>query len=300
MKFPVTGKTGAPPLDVVVIGGGPAGLAAGTHLSRAGYSTVLVERGRLGGQALGLERVENYPGFPRGISGQKLMELWLEQAWRWGLKTKMDEAVTVSRGADGLFLVRLRKGGALRSRAVLWCAGAGFRKLGVPGENRLLGKGVWNTCDEAPSCAGLEVAVAGSGEAAVQQAEMLGRKAARVYLISRTEKLKAHKLLLERFSRSGAVHLPGFRVSRLLGGNKLEAAELVSTSSPRTVKKIKLDELFILIGKEPAGIPAGWLRKPAGFYEAGDCAAGIYRQVAVAGGDGIRAAMRCIRYLEEL
>lgn len=299
MKLTGTGKTGAP-LDAVVIGGGPAGLAAGTHLSRAGYNTLLIERGSLGGQALGLERIENYPGFPGGISGLKLMELWLEQAWRWGLKTRTGEAVTVSRGDDGIFLVRLRKGGALRSRAVLWCAGAGFRKLGVPGENRLLGKGVWNTCDEAPSCAGLEVAVAGSGEAAVQQAEILGRKAARVYLISRTEKLKAHKLLLERFSRSGAVHLPGFRISRLLGKNKLEEAELVSTSSPRTVKKLKLDALFTLIGKEPAAVPAGWLRKPAGFYEAGDYAAGIYRQVAVAGGDGIRAAMRCIRYLEEL
>ena len=294
------GKTGAHPLDALVIGGGPAGIAAGTHLSRAGYSTVLLERRRLGGQALGLERIENYPGFPGGISGAKLMELWLEQAWRWGLKTRMDEAVTVSRGADGIFLVRLRKGGSLRSRSVVWCAGAGFSKLGVPSESRLLGKGVWNTCDEAPSCAGLEVAVAGSGEAAVQQAELLSRSASKVYLITRTEKLKAHKLLLERFSRSGAVHLPGFRVSRLLGKGRLESAELVSTAAPREVKKIKLDALFTLIGKEPAGVPAGWLRKPAGFYEAGDCAAGIFRQVAVAGGDGIRAAMRCIRYLEEL
>ncbi len=291
-------KSGTVLFDAVVVGGGPAGLAAGTHLSRAGYAAVLLERRRLGGQALGLERVENYPGFPRGISGVKLMELWLEQAWRWGLKTRVDEAVAVSRGADGIFLVRLRQGGSLRSRSVLWCAGAGFRKLGVPGESRLLGKGVWNTCDEAPSCAGLEVAVTGSGEAAVQQAETLARKAARVYLISRTEKLKAHKLLLERFFRSGAVHLPGFRVSRLLGKNKLEAAELISTASPREVKKLKVDALFTLIGKEPADVPAGWLRKPAGFYEAGDFAAGIFRQVAVAGGDGIRAAMRCIKYLE--
>lgn len=295
-----SGSTGPATLDALVIGGGPAGLAAGTHLSRAGYSAVLVERRRLGGQACGLERIENYPGFPRGISGAKLMELWLEQALRWGLKTKMDEAVTVSRGADGIFLVRLKKGGALRSRSVLWCAGAGFRRLGVPGESRLLGKGVWNTCDEAPSCAGLETAVVGSGEAAVQQAEALARKAARVYLISRTEKLKAHRLLVERFSRSGAVSLRGFRVSRLLGKNKLEGAELISTSGPREVKKLKLDALFTLIGKESAGVPAGWLRKPAGFYEAGDYAAGIFRQVAVAGGDGIRAAMRCIRYLEGL
>ncbi len=294
------GKAGGLPLDAVVIGGGPSGLAAGTHLARAGYTTVLIERKALGGQARGLERIENYPGFPRGISGVKLMELWLEQAWRWGLKTKIDEAVTVSRGTDGIFLVRLRKGGIIRSRSVLWCAGAGFRKLGVPGEDRLLGKGVWNTCDEAPSCAGLDAAVVGSGETAVQQAEILSRKAARVYLISRTEKLKAHKLLLERFSRSSAAAVPGYRVNRLLGKNKLEALELISVSGPREVKKIKVDALFTLIGKEPAEVPAGWRRKPAGFYEAGDFSVGIFRQVAVAGGDGIRAAMRCIRYLEAM
>ena len=290
--------TRAAPLDAVVIGGGPSGLAAGTHLSRAGYSAVLLERKSLGGQARGLERIENYPGFPKGISGGRLMDLWLEQARRWGLKTRPGEAVTVSRGADGIFLVRLRKGGSLRSRSVLWCAGAGFLRLGVPGESRLLGKGVWNTCDEAPSCAGLQAAVVGSGEAAVQQAEMLARKADRVYLISRTGKLKAHRLLLERFSRSGAVTMPGFRVSRLLGKSRLEAVELIPVSGPTEVKELKVDALFTLIGKEPAGVPAGWLRKPAGFYEAGDCAAGIFRQVAVAGGDGIRAAMRCIRYLE--
>lgn len=291
---------GAALYDAIVVGGGPAGLAAGTHLSRAGYSTLLLERKALGGQARGLERVENYPGFPRGISGAKLMELWLEQAWRWGLKTRMCEAVTVSRAADGVFLVRLRKGRALRARSVLWCAGAGFRKLGVPGESRLLGKGVWNTCDEAPSCAGLRTAVIGSGETAVQQAELLARKAAGVCLVSRTGTLHAHKLLLERFSRSGAVTVPGYRVSRLLGGKKLEAVELVPVSGRGQVKKLKVDALFTLIGKEPPGLPAGWLRKPAGFYEAGDYTAGIFRQVAVAGGDGIRAAMRCIRYLEGL
>ncbi len=300
MKRAETGKAGTTRLDAVVIGGGPSGLAAGTHLARAGYATVLIERKHLGGQARGLERIENYPGFPRGISGARLMQLWLEQAWRWGLKTRIDEAVTVALGADGIFIVSLRKGVALRSRSVLWCAGAGFRKLDVPGESRLLGKGVWNTCDEAPSCSGLDAAVVGSGEAAVQQAEMLSRKAARVYLISRTEKLKAHKLLLDRFSRSSAAAVPCYRVNRLLGKNKLEALELISVSGPRQVKKIKVDALFTLIGKEPTEVPAGWRRKPAGFYEAGDFSAGIFRQVAVAGGDGIRAAMRCIRYLEDL
>ncbi|HBA59995.1 MAG TPA: thioredoxin-disulfide reductase, partial [Elusimicrobia bacterium] len=170
MKRRAESGPAAAPLDAVVIGGGPAGLAAGMHLARAGYAALLVERRALGGQARGIGRIENYPGFPQGISGRELMGLWARQAKRWGLKTRLGEAVAVSRGADGIFSVRLKKGAALRARAVLWCAGAAFRRLGVPGESRLAGKGVWNTADEAPSCAGLQVAVAGSGEAAVQQA----------------------------------------------------------------------------------------------------------------------------------
>ncbi|MBI4803394.1 MAG: FAD-dependent oxidoreductase [Elusimicrobia bacterium] len=406
--------------DAVVIGGGPAGLAAGMHLARAGCSTLLVERRKLGGQARGLERIENYPGFPRGVSGARLMGLWLEQARRWGLAVRLDEAVSLARGAYGIFSVRLKKGCALRSRSVLWCAGAGFRRLGVPGESALLGKGVWNTYAEAPACAGLEAAVIGSGEAAVQQAALIARRAAKVYLISRTGKLKAHKLLLERMQRSGVIRIPGFRISRLLGKRRLEAIELkccgttfyptlrlgsASLTTGRSgharhgvfsrrravncsgrcespffvgggrgftsaatflpqgpsaslrasfpalkggewkkflrqkflvrlprrepgaspsfkkawrpsdgpppspgrsrrfycgIIKLKVDVLFTLIGKEPVRIPAVWQRKPAGFFEAGDAAAGIFRQVAVAGGDGIRAAMRCISYLEGL
>jgi thioredoxin reductase (NADPH) len=298
MKRGKSGKSENCLFDAVIIGGGPAGLAAGTHLARAGYSALLIERQNLGGQARGLERIENYPGFPRGVSGAKLMDLWLEQAKRWKLKTKPGEAVSISRGADGIFSVRLKNRGALYSRSVLWCAGAAFCRLDVPGENKLLGRGVWNTCDEAPSCAGLTAAVVGAGEAAVQQAIILARKADRVYLVTRSGKLKAHKLLLARLSRSGAVRLPGFSVSRLLGKSRLETVELISVSGPRQVKKLEVSALFTLIGKEPHGIPAAWRRKPAGFFEAGDCAAGIFRQVAVAGGDGIRAAMRCIRYLE--
>lgn len=297
---PAGKKAAARVWDAAIIGGGPAGLAAGMHLARAGYSVVLVEKGAVGGQARGIARVENYPGFPRGISGARLMAVWQAQAARWGLKQEKGEVVSISRGRGGLFSLRLRAGGALGARAALWCGGAGFRTLGLPGEARLTGKGLWNTADQAPSSAGRTVAVLGSGEAAVQQAALLARRGARVYLITRSGRLKAHRLLRERFSKSGALWLPGFRIARLLGAGRLKGAELETVAGRRERLTLPLDALFVLAGKEPRPAPAAWRRPPAGFFTAGDAAAGIFRQVAVAGGDGLRAAMRCIRYLEGL
>lgn len=282
--------------DAAVVGGGPAGLAAGAHLARAGLKAALVERDLIGGQARCIERLENYPGFPRGVAGGALMDRCAAQASRWGLAFRKGEVVSVALRPDGTFSLGLRSGGGLAARSVIWCAGAGFRSLGAPGEKKFAGRGVWNTADEAPDLGGLTVGVAGSGEAALQQAALLARRARRVYLITRGGELKGHRLLKERFRASGALWLPGFTVRRLTGGKKLEAAELLAASGENLV--LPLDALFVLAGKEPRPVPAGWRRPPAGFFSAGDAASGIFRQVAVACGDGVRAAMRCMIYLE--
>lgn len=284
--------------DAVIVGGGPAGLAAGLHLARAGYGTLLAERKRFGGQAAAIGLVENYPGFPP-TKGSALMRLWLTQARSWKLVTKLDEAVSVSRGADGIFSVRFKKAGTMRARALLWCAGAGFRALGVPGERKFSGRGVWNTADEAPSLRGRTAAVVGGGEAAVQQAAALAGRAKKVYLVPRSEKLKAHRLLIDRLSKSPVELLPGFAVSRFCGGKRLEFIELLPASGG-PARRLKADAAFTLIGKTPRPVPAVWRREPAGFFEAGDADGGIFRQVAVAGGGGIRAAMSAIRYLEAM
>jgi thioredoxin reductase len=226
------------------------------------------------------------------------MKRWLAQARRWKLSARQDEAVSLSRGTDGIFSLKLKKTGAIRARSVLWCAGAGFRVLGVPGENKFSGRGVWNTADEAPSLRGLTAAVIGGGEAAVQQALALTSRAKEVYLVCRSKKIKAHRLLLERLSKSPAELVAGFAVSRFLGGQRLEGLELLPASGGGPVRRLKAGAAFTLIGKTPRPVPARWRKEPAGFFAAGDADGGIYRQVAVAGGDGIRAAMRAIRYLE--
>lgn len=276
-------------LDALIIGGGPAGLAAGLHLARAGYSAQLVERRRYGGQACSIRRLENYPGCPP-IGGKELMKSWLAQARGWGLKTLLAEVTGISKMRGGLFAVRLKGRGKLKARTVLWCGGAAFRRLGIPGEEKLK---TWNTADEAPRLKGRIAAVIGGGEAAVQQAVAMAARAKKVYLVSRGTGLKAHRLLLERLKRSGVYWWPGLEASELTA----EGLILRDAEDGFPVR-LKADEVFVLIGKEPRRPPAAWKRAPEGFFTAGDAKGGIYRQVAVASGDGIRSAMKVIRYLE--
>lgn len=278
--------------DALIVGGGPAGLAAGLHLARAGYAALLAERLRYGGQAACIASLENYPGYAGG-AGAALMRTWLGQARRWGLKTVLDEAVAVSAGRNGHFSARLKKGGQVRSRALLWCGGAAFRALGVPGEKEFSGKCVWNTGDETPSLRGRTAAVLGGGEAAAQQAAALAGRAKKVYLVSRGARLKAHRLLLGRLDAAGVERLPGFEASRIRPG----ALELRAVGGGKG-RELEADAVFVLIGKQPRRVPAGWRRDPEGFFKAGDANGEIFRQVAVAGGDGIRAAMRAIEFLE--
>lgn len=278
--------------DALIIGGGPAGLAAGLHLARAGYGTLLAERLRYGGQAAGIGSLENYPGYAGG-TGEALMKGWLAQARRRGLKTVLDEAVRVSRNQNGLFSVRLKRTGPVKARALLWCGGAAFRALGVPGEKELSGKCVWNTADQAPSLRGRVAAALGGGEAAAQQAAALAGRAKKVYLVTRGPRVKAHRLLLRRLDAAGVERLPGFEAARIKPG----ALELRAARGAES-RELRVDAVFVLVGKEPRRAPAGWRRAPAGFFTAGDANGEIFRQVAVAGGDGIRAAMRAINFLE--
>lgn len=295
-KGPRGGKCRALPWEAVVVGGGPAGLAAGLHLARAGYRVLLAEKDRLGGQARLLGRIENYPGFPDGIDGGRLMDRWVRQARRWGLKTLRAEVGTVTRSHGG-FGVRLPGGRKLPARCVVFCPGAAFQELGLPGERRLRGRGVFHAaCADAPRWRGKTVAVAGGGEAAAHQALALARHARRVYLFCRADKLKAHRLLLRRLRLAPRVlKVLGATVCGLRGRRRLEAVDVVGLQGRL---RLDLDALFVLVGKSPAALPFPAGRVPRGFFVAGDAAGEAFRQVAVASGEGIKAAMRCIAFLE--
>ena len=282
--------------ESVVVGGGPAGLAAGLHLARAGYRVLMTEQDRLGGQARLLGRIDNYPGFPSGIDGRRLMERWVRQARRWGLRTRRAQVRGVSR-AGGAFVLRLERGRRLTSRTVVYCPGAAFQGLGLSGEGRFWGRGLFHAAfDQAKRWRGRTVAVAGGGEAAAHQALALARHARRVYLLCRGSQLKAHRLLLRRLrGQSRIVRVHGVRVCGLSGGRRLRALEL---SGARGRLRLPVDALFVLVGKSPAPLPFQARRLPPGFFVAGDASGEPFRQVLVAAGEGMKAAMRCADFLE--
>lgn len=266
------------------------------YLARAGYSTKMVEKDRPGGQARHLGRIENYPGFPRGITGRGLMDRCLRQALRWGMGLCRGEALAVERHA-GRFRTRLRDGGGLESRAVIICTGASFKKLGVPGESGLYGRGIWHApFARARSFSGQSVAVVGGGETAVHQAIELARHARRVYLLTRQPWLKAHPLLKRRLAENHNVaHWPGVSIERLAREKSALRLRLLRETQARR-ETLSVDALFVLVGQSPE--PLKIKGKGPGLFTAGDGSGQRFRQVAVAGGDGIRAAMECVNYLD--
>jgi thioredoxin reductase (NADPH) len=270
------------------------------HLSRAGYRTLLLEKDEPGGQASRLDWIENYPGFPEGVRGSELMDLWLTQARRWGLNLLKTEARKIERQEDGSFKIILPKGPTLTCRAVLCCAGAKFKRLGVPGEDEFQERGVYNAAfDEAPRFRNKTVAVVGAGETAVHQAILLSKFAERVFLFSRGSEIKAHPLLKKRMaSCANLVHVPGMVVERLEGRNILERIRIRDTAKDLS-GNLELSGIFVLIGKrqDTALRPKASERAP-GYFIAGDASGTLCRQVVVAAGRGMEAAMDCIRYLE--
>ena len=183
--------------DVIVIGGGPAGLSAGLYAARARLSTLLIEKGILGGQIANVEHVENYPGFPEGISGFELGQAMHQQATKYGLETVAAEVTAIELAEKGK-VVKTTEGEYL-AKALILATGAEPNRLGVPGEERLLGHGVsyCATCD-GPLFGDKVVAVIGGGDSAVEEGLILTRFASKVILIHRRDQLRASKLPQQR------------------------------------------------------------------------------------------------------
>ena len=300
--------------DVVIIGGGPAGLTAGIYAGRAQLKTVIVEKGLPGGQIAQTDEVENYPGFPEGISGPELASRMVRQAEKFGARIVMDEVLGLEK-AEGGYLVRGYERN-YRARAVIVATGANPRRLGVPGEDKFYGRGV-STC---ATCDGFfyrdkEVVVVGGGDAAVEEGIFLTKFARKVTLVHRRDELRANKVAQKRAFQNPKMHfLFSHVVTDILGEDQVTGVRLKNLKTGEEYV-YPTDGVFVFIGHEPntaflKGVvelrPDGYIAvrdevftSEPGIFAAGDVADPIYRQLTTSVGAGTRAAMMAERYLAE-
>ncbi|MBI2859113.1 MAG: thioredoxin-disulfide reductase [Chloroflexi bacterium] len=300
--------------QLVIIGGGPAGLAAGIYASRGKLDTLLLEKAGLGGQIVNAEKVENYPGFPEGISGFDLIERMQQQSNRWGLSVEIAEADSVRR-EGARFLVETGDG-PIRCQAVIVASGSLRGKLGVPGEERLLGRGVsyCATCDGA-FFQGEAVAVVGGGNAAASEALALARFARKVYLIHRRNELRATKVVQESlFAETKIEAIWDSVVEEVAGAEKVEKILLKNLKTGKA-SGLEVGGIFVATGLKPASdFVKGFLETDEqghimanesletcvpGVFVAGDVRHNSARQCITAAGDGATAALAAERYLSE-
>ena len=301
--------------DLIIVGAGPAGLTAGLYAARARLDVILFEKTAPGGQVLLTDVVENYPGFPGGISGFELIDRMKRQAESFGLNIELREVLSFR--FDPYMKVVATDKGEEQAKSVILACGATPRKLGIPGEEQLTGKGVsyCATCD-GPFYRDQEVAVIGGGDTAVEEALFLTKFATRVYLIHRRDQLRATRLLQERVAANDKVEIIWDTIpQRILGQNGVEAVELKNVKTSQ-VSTLNVQGVFVFIGHEPntqlvKGIldldEFGFIKTDAemqtsvaGVFAAGDIRSKNLRQISTAVGEGATAAFSAEKYLNSL
>ena len=305
--------------DLVVVGGGPAGLAAAIYAAREGIECLVVESGGLGGQAGVSGRIDNYPGFPDGVGGAELADRFIAQARRYGVELLSAVAVSGLERDGRDLLVRLSSRQVVGAHAVLVTTGSSYRRLGAPGEDELIGAGVHfcATCDGPFYRGSEELLVIGGGNSALEEALFLAQFADRIRIVTHGQRLKASRLVQNKIAENPAftVHLntevtaiagAGGQLSKVEGHDRLTGEQFVW--HPTAV--------FVFIGLDPNSSflqateveldPWGFVRTDSGFattmagvFSAGDVRAGSTKQLGSAVGDGIAALIAIRSYLQQ-
>ncbi len=300
--------------DVVIIGGGPAGLAAALYTARMALKTVVIDRGPLGGQLLNTELIEDYPGF-ESILGSELATKMGEHARKFGVEVRDFEPVVEIDVEGKTKVIRLESGEELRTPALIMAAGGLPRYLQVPGEKEFWGRGVsyCAVCDGA-FFKGQELAVVGGGDAAVEEGDFLTRYASKVYIIHRRSELRAQPILVDRAKANPKIEfIFDAQVKEITGDSKVQVVRYDQHGKPN---ELAVGGVFIFVGFVPnSGLfkvhvdhdEAGYILTDRnmqtsvdGIWAVGDVRSQLTKQIATAVGDGTTAAVAASMYVTSL
>jgi thioredoxin reductase (NADPH) len=299
--------------DVVIIGGGPGGLTAGLYASRAGLKTALLEKAMYGGQIVNSQIVENYPGFPDGISGFELTSLMQQQAEKYGLEMVIAEVNSINVGKTHGVVTEEK---TYETDAIIIAAGSEYSKLGVPGEDNYTGKGV----SYCATCDGFlfrekEVAVVGGGDTAITDALELTQHVSRLYLIHRRDQLRASQVLQKRILNHPKVQFKWNSVVDEIRGDAMVRDLKLRDVKTGDISTLTVSGIFVAVGVKPNSrnfsnvvslsengqiiVDQFMSTSVPGIYAAGDIRVNSSRQVSTAVGDGATAAIAAFKYINE-
>lgn len=305
-------------LDVVIIGSGPAGYTAAVYAARAGLAPVVLAGSvTAGGALMNTTEVENFPGFPAGVMGPELMSNMQEQAEKFGAKVEWDDATSVDLTGP-IKVVETGNGETYRARAVILATGSAYRRLGLPDEDRLSGRGVsWCATCDGFFFKDQHIAVVGGGDSAVEEATFLTRFGSKVTMIHRRDELRASKIMADRALNDPKISFAwNSEVVRIVGDNRVEQLVLRDTVSGEE-STLDATALFVAIGHEPRTellggqvdldengyvIVEGRSTRTnlPGVFACGDAVDHTYRQAITAAGTGCSAALDAQHYLAAL
>ncbi|HLD35803.1 MAG TPA: thioredoxin-disulfide reductase [Planctomycetota bacterium] len=301
--------------DIIIIGGGPAGLTAGIYTTRALMKTLLLEKIAPGGLVITTEKVENYPGFADGVNGYDLMDQMIKQAEKFGLETASEAVISISQ-SDRSFYVKTAVQ-EYQALSVIIASGTVYRNLGVDGERAFIGRGIsyCATCD-APLFRNKEVVVVGGGDAAIEEALFLTKFVKKLYLIHRRDKLRASAILQERAKQNSKIEfIWNSVIDKVVGTGKIEKVGIRNVLDG-SERGLNIDGIFVFIGFEPNTVflkdfvnldkegyvitDSGMKTSCEGVFAAGDVRSNTLRQIITACGDGARAAVSAQHFVENL
>ena len=301
--------------DLIVIGGGPAGLSAALYAAREGIETLIIERSGVGGQAGTTERIDNYPGFAQGIGGAELADAMREHAERFDVEILQAQTVTSIEAQGDYKMISTESGDSYCSRSLLLTPGATYRRLNVPGEEDLIGAGIHfcATCD-GPFYKGQELLVVGGGNSGVEEGLFLTKFATKVTILEVGERLRASQILQEKAASHSQIEVRlNTTVVEFKEDGKLSSVVIKNTASGET-EEITPGAVFVFIGLLPntafvkgsvdldqwGSISTSPTMETSleGVFAAGDARSGSTKQVASAVGEGATAALMIRQYLE--